>query len=571
MTDTLTSVTSLIKCWSIIGALIGSFAFLSQGSTEAPAQKSSSAIQKQKFENATIAFRIASELNSAQISPALKFALIETARPEDLISLKSMLAKYKSSKSTVAMARLGSVVIKDPNGYVKFSIETDPAKSNRYSVNQREWFAPAVGSVLASLDSHLKTEYHARSSAAVKLFFPSAESADNNSDVGKLATYIFVASKFGRPGNTGVNATTYLAGKNVYDALLRGTNFTDGPSMLSSLIGAIKGPITVNCTPEGAKGYALISKTEVAFLAKEDLTVIAKSRGHDQAVAFVPRTLTTEKRAQRAEKSVSAVQPYGDSSSPTDRQHTQALTAMLSILDMCSLRGNYYTKLNGIDFCSDALRLADRTKGAALTKQLLELPGYEKANKDDQYKMKKDLYLKTVTPWLIENRSRAKQYFAEIEKYVIIEDQTGSVQACLNSDCSKTAIDDESFSRGFRIPPNNVDQSVKEALGFKPQQANQPEARIEFACATKNDACESVELVNAAGLNAGDFLRAEGLIERANRSLAWKSNDPSVSQPVSILRALGPCCKDPSCRAEVIERGAELVPTNSSNPSGVAK
>jgi hypothetical protein len=138
--------------------------------------------------------------------------------------------------------------------------------------------------------------------------------------------------------------------------------------------------------------------------------------------------------------------------------------------------------------------------------------------------------------------------------------------ACTTSSCEGFIYDDKVDYLRYRIPPNNQESVVTEALKFKPTSSPASPtimsgvAKIDFNCPTKNKACQTVALSGGESLSGEDLLRAEKLVSAANRALRWKKHDSSVVQPLEKLRVLGPCCEDTFCRQLAFEKGVNLIP-----------
>ncbi len=190
---------------------------------------------------------------------------------------------------------------------------------------------------------------------------------------------------------------------------------------------------------------------------------------------------------------------------------------------------------------------------------------------DDHVQQIQTAYVNDVTSWLRANKSAIAAHIRELNSTLIIRDQTGAVEACDDAECLTVKPYDPVKMYGYRIPPNNIEFTVKSARDFRPSHSGQSKARIVFACPTRNEACERVELIDYEQLHPKDFEQAQALIAAANRSLNWKESDPSVSQPLSVLRALGPCCKDPTCITSVVKRDAKLIPNTDSKSGGVKR
>lgn len=525
-----------------------------------------------QFESAALAAEIAKELNQNNFSPALRTALLNSARAEDGLAIKTLLARYKKSTAVEFHGTFDRLEALDKRGRIVYSIEIDPRNPKRFAINGNEWTMPDTGSIIKSLNQSILGQSSEKKSASTDLFFATAFASNSppvSIDTVRAATYIFI-SAYGDRG--GQKAAGYLENRDVQSALLHGDGFPNGRSKLDSWL-SFWGPTEVKCTSEGAKGFALISGTSVEFLAKPDATLIVKSKGHSQPIAFLPRSINLRKRSADARADLSLITPAAAGADSAEVRHTKARNAMSRIVDHCRLAVVNYVTLapnSDPDFCGDAMLFADRNSRRALTDRGVRQLGMDVMSiRKEEYI--REQYLNDVVPWLIKNRDRALALFNKTENFVAINDQTGAVEACLNDDCSKTTAEDTNYLRGYRVPPNEIEKSVQTAIAFKPTTSPGSKATIEFKCPTKNHACKSVGLTDEAGLSGKDLERAYELIESANRSLAWEENDPSVSRPVSTLRALGPCCEDSNCRAAVIKRGANLVPAKGTKSKGVAQ
>lgn len=542
-------------------------------SAPASASDSKSSTALKRIEISVLSATAAEELNKEDLSPKLRTALLDSARPEDLIALKTLLSKYKKTKSLKFRSTGGRLIGISESGNTVLSIEVDPFTSNRFSINGTVWTIPESGSILTSLRKNVfaaKQTKNQKDTAfvQVKLFLPFALAmeGDSGSDTKAVAaTYFFVSA---HQGSKGEQAANYLKNRDVQSALLHGDGFPNGRTRLESWM-SFWGPTKVQCTPEGAKGFALISGTEVEFLAKNDTTLIATSKGHQQSVVFIPKKIELKTRANNVRNEYSAVLSTPESA-PSSNRHVRAMLAMKGVIDLCSLQVSKVASRNEGDFCTDAILLANRNRRAALTERGLRKLGVEAfGNRREEYLTEE--YLNAVVPWMAKNKEQANALFDKVSSYVVIDDQTGSLEACLDKDCTKTTEDDTKYLQGYRIPPNEIRESVKEALAFKPTSSPKSKAAIEFDCPTKNHACKSVRVSDESNLSGKDLALAYKLIDAANQALKWDANDPSVSQPVSTLRALGPCCSEPACRAAVMGRGANLVPTGGSKENGVTK
>lgn len=546
------------------------FATLALTATSYGASQSPVAVAPLKqYDNAVLASEMAKELNQNSFSSKLKTALIESARPEDIVALKALIARYKKSKTLEVYPVFGRLDIVNRQRQVVFSVAVDPANSKRFAINGREWNVPDSGSILASLDRQVfdidfKGAHREKTSPKISLFIPDAFAADSTAgvrDVARATTYTFISAHIERSGET---AARYLAKQDVRSALLHGDGFPNGRSKLDAWL-SFWGPKNVSCTPEGAKGFALISGTEVEFLAKADATLIVKSKGHTQSIAFIPNAVSLTPQAAEAREALAAIVAGNSGSDSEEVRVTKARNAMARISHLC-----YVVPEVDSEFCEIADLFADRYSRRSLTKRGISSLGTEPFMKVKESYIREQ-YLKEVVPWLLQNRDRALAFFEKSKNFVTIRDQTGTIEACLNDDCSKTLAGDSGSPGHYRIPPNNIEKSVTAALAFKPTSSPLSKATIEFNCPTKNHACKLVALTDESGLSEKDFLRAKELVGAANRSLSWAKGDPSVSQPVSTLRALGPCCEDSDCRAAVINKGVNLIPTKGTKPKGVAQ
>lgn len=527
----------------------------------------------EQFKNAAVTARIATELNQQNISEELKAALVENARPEDTVAIKSLLARYKRVNDLKFDAVFGRLIATRNGGDTVFTLEMDFETPGRFAINGREWKIPPKGSVLNALNRDVFRDNKSRS-AHVDLFFPKAFGDEASNPAIKIAAYVFVSAQSNPFGWVDRDATNYLSEKGVFDVLLRGADFpqtTTVEKMKSLLDAMMMAPIKVQCTPEGAKGFALVAGSEVEFLAQDDLSVILKSRGNDQALKFTPYSNTLEARADEIRNVLSQVKPTKDDEDATKPQSAAAKLGTENLKKLCDLRGMPPASSRTSEFCQKVRTLEQRLNTPNLWKKVARPDQDEVWNLNNRARLAANAYVNETAKWLEANRPSLKERIEELAGTIIVKEQTGTISACENRDCSKTLPADLDSVYGYRIPPSNKKESVKDALAFRPRSSPQSKAVIRYSCPTKNDACERVQLFNGDDLRGEDIVIAQALVEAANKDLAWSEGHASVSQPVSILRALAPCCKDIKCRATVIESGVNLIPTKGTKPKGVAQ
>ena len=527
-----------------------------------------------QFKNAAVTARIATELNQQNISEALKAALIENARPEDSVAIKSLLARYKRLNDLKFDAVFSQLIATRNGGETEFTVETDFDTPGRFVINGREWKIPPKGSVLNALNRVVYRETKSRS-ANMELFFPKAFGDVATSPAIKLAAYVFV-SAHGNPNRweDRHDASNYLSKKDVFDVLLRGSDFpqtTTGEKIKSFLDVMMMAPIKVQCTPEGAKGFALVAGSEVEFLAQDDLSVILKSKGNDQALKFTTTSNSLILRSAEIRKALAQVKPSKDDEDVTKLQSAAAKLALENLNKLCDLRGMPPASSRTVDFCQKVRALELRVKTSSLWRSVARPDQDEGWNLNNRARLAANAYVTETAIWLEENRSSVNERLEELAGTLIVKDETGTISACADRACSKTIPANPDSVYGYRIPPNQTEDSVKKAIGFKPRSSPKSKAEIRYSCPTKNQACKRVELINGEDLSGEDIVIAQTLVESANNDLEWKESHKTVSQPVSILRALAPCCKDTKCRATVIEKGANLIPTNGTKSDGVAQ
>ncbi len=531
--------------------------------------------QLAQFENAAVTARIAAELNQDSLSQELKSALIESARPEDTIAIKSLLARYKHANDLKFNPVFGRLNATRDGDEVVFSIEMDNATPGRFAINGREWKTPRTGSILNALNRDVFQEKKKRS-AKLELFFPEAFGETSASPAVRMAAYIFVSAR--RNSNGWVDqgdAAAYLSQKkDIYDVLLRGSDFpqaTAGDKVKSIWDAIWVSPINVQCTPEGAKGFALVAGSEVEFLAQDDLSVILKSRGSEQALKFAAHSTTLESRAEEFRSTLERIKALDGDVDATKQESKAAKLGHGTLNKLCDLRGHPPASARTIEFCKNVQALGHQLKTSSLWRLASQVGKDENWNSNNRERLAANAYVNETAKWLETNRAAVNERLKELAATLIIKDQTGTISACANRDCSKTIPSNPESAYGFRIPPNNTEDSVKKAIGFKPSSSPKSKAEIRYSCPTTNQACERVELVNGEDLSGEDLVTAQALVDSANKDLDWKEGHSSVSQPVSILRALAPCCKDSKCRATVVESGANLIPTNGTKAKGVAQ
>lgn len=525
------------------------------------------------FEDATVLGQIAKELNRGNLSAELKKALIDNARPEDAVPLKALLARYKKSQDLNFESTFHRLVGRDKSGAVVFSAEVNPEKPRGFYINGVEWTAPETGSILTSLRKSV-FQYDTQKNSKLDFLIPTADAAEKDQTASQLASqlasYVFVS---GNPTdrNPAEGATSYLHHKDVYGTLLRGAQFPQTGKIDAAMAfwnSMTMAPYKVQCTPEGAKGFALVGNSQTEFLVQDDLSVILKSLNNEQAIKFIPTKELTAKRAAKVKQNIDGVKSLGEGEFVTSEDYRKAKVAFEGLVQLCSIQNQTPRKPTADSFCLSTISYGDRLTEPYLKQMVFREIGPDVYQVDTTLRMRK-LYIDGVRNWVNQNRDNLNTAIRELGEAVVVRDQTGTLEACVDSACKRTIPADEKSVFGYRIPPNNTEDSVKQALAFKPK--SNLMAKIQFSCPTKNAACERMELIGAEGLSGSDLEKGNKLLEAANRSLIWKESDPSVSQPLSILRALGPCCKDQECRARTVNKGADLTPTGGAKKGGVVK
>lgn len=558
------SLRSLFKFIGVVGCAVGCIA-ATQSALSSPLAQ---------FESAAVTARIAVELNQQNISTELKAALIENARPEDAVALRSLLARYKNVGDVKFKSVLGRLIATRNGGDVVFSIETDEAAPGRFAINGREWKTPPTGSILNSLNRDVFRGKKGRS-AKVELFFPEAYGEESSSPAAKMAAFVFVSATRNRNGMAfHDDAANYLSKKEVFDVLLRGSGFpqaTAGDKVKSFWDAIWISPINVQCTPEGAKGFALVAGSEVEFVVQDDLSVILKSRGNEQALKFVAHSSPLESRAAEFKRALAEVKPLAPDKDATKNESQAAKLGIGTLNKLCDLRGMPPASAQTTELCKKVRELEQQLKFSNLKLLVYQDDLGASKNIKNRPRLMDNGYVNETAKWLEANRTAVDERIKEIAGTLVIKDHTGTISACANRDCSKTIPSNPDSVYGYRIPPNNTEESVKKAIAFKPRSSPKSKAEIQYSCPTKNQACERVDLVNGEDLSGEDLVIAQSLVEAANKDLNWQEGHTSVSQPVSILRALAPCCKDTKCRAAVVESGANLIPSNGTKSDGVAK
>lgn len=530
-----------------------------------------------QIQSAAVTARIATELNQANLSNELRTVLLEHARQEDTVALKSLLAKHKRNKEFKFEAVFGSLLARNREGAVVFSAEVDFANTNRFAINGREWLAPESGSILNSLNHALFREKK-KTASKVDLLFPEADALEAGNSAtrsaGQMASYIFVSAQQQRNRREqGANPADYLSKKDVYSTLLRGADFPQAGLIekAQSLFGALTmAPIKVQCTSDGAKGFAIVAGSDVEFLAKNDLSIILKSKGQTQAMKFAAQTQSLQGLAANVRKAVGRTKPLSEDSNASERQVNEARSAIEGVFKLCSLQGATPPGSSAGFLCREAKIVEDRISKQRIRQKVFKEVD-QKTWDTNGAQLISNAHYREIANWFASNQEAVTAGIEELGKTVTIRDQTGTIEACENQDCSKSVPTTFSSMYGFRIPPNKTEETVRQAINFKPRSSPKSKAQIQYACATKNQACERVHLVDGDDLSGSDLVTANKLIEAANKDLDWKETDPSVSQPLSLLRALGPCCADKECRAKVVEAGANLIPSNGTKTNGVTQ
>ncbi|MDZ4083063.1 MAG: hypothetical protein U1E10_09010 [Bdellovibrionales bacterium] len=529
-----------------------------------------------QVQTAAVTARIATELNQAQLSNDLRAALLGQARPEDTVPLKSLLAKYKRNKDLKFETVFGRLVARNRSGTVMFSAEVDFANTKRFAINGREWLAPDTGSILNSLNDALFSEKK-KTASKIDFLLPAADAQEAGSSAtrsaGQMASYIFVSALQKSRPEQGASPADYLSKKDVYSTLLRGSEFPKAGFIdkAQSLLDAVTmAPIKVQCTADGAKGFAIVGNSDVEFHTKNDLSVILKSKKHEQAVKFIAQGQPLQAAASKVRKAADQLQSLEESANASKVQVSEAKAAIDGLVRLCSLHGTTPHGSFSGTVCGDAKILEDKVSNSKLRLRVFKKVGQKEWDTNGKQHIRNEYYSE-VANWFVSNQESISLGIEELGRAAVIRDHTGTMEACQNKDCSKSIPPDPSSVYGFRIPPNDTEETVRKALAFKPRSSPKSKAQIQYACATQNQACERVHLVDGDDLSGSDLVAANDLINAANTDLVWKENDPSVSQPLSILRALGPCCADKECRAKVVEAGANLVPSNGTKTNGVAQ
>lgn len=498
-----------------------------------------------------IAERIRDEFNSNMLDQEMKTALLNSASPEDKVELQRLLATYKASKGHSFVTIGTRLRMSDKKGNVLFEVAPPELGKNEFLVNGRSWTMPESGSILRDLNRHLNPAKDVPKKTGASLLQPLkplfqmlstfplvAEAAQQNPST--LPLYYYIRAN-GKPIPQSLEQMIKTG--SLDQPLLHGAHFQSTGELdwaKAVFKGLTLARYDVQCTPDGAKGFAVVGNTKVEFLARPDQGVQLKSDGNSQVVFFEPRQMNHGNFRQD-------ISYYG-------KNVTELPAADLQ---------REYQKQRGLSDVGILLRASEKLCGNARQlnsegelRTLLENPcrrlGVLRARSSGSF-------FEDIKAWYAQNSENLLKAAAIYDKLSIVAENSLDIKACTDASCANLLSGKEFES--YRIPPNDIEESVKTALAFEPKSSPDSRAKIEYNCPTKNNACQSVTLVGADSLSGADLKRANELISRANDSLHWKQSDPSVVQPIAKLRLLGPCCADTACRALAYEKGVNLIPT----------
>jgi hypothetical protein len=500
---------------------------------------------------AAIAERIRDEFSRQMLDQDMKAALLNSAAPEDKIELQRLLASFKTSKSHSFEAVGTRLRMSDKKGQVVFEVAPPELGKNDFLINGRSWTMPESGSILRDLNRHLNPTKEAPKRTGAGVLQPllrvvsgltsTLEASSQNPET--LPLYYYVRAN----GNSTPQSLYQMIRSGSLDQpLLHGAHFqSTGELDWAKAIfkGLTLARYDVQCTPEGAKGYAIVGGSKVEFLARPDQGVQLKSDGHSQIMLFEPHHLDSGGPYR------SRIEHYGNKV-----RHSSA-----GKLEEDFRRNGSESDLVNLDQTSRSLcESAYRINYAGGLRELLKGPCHRlmyihegRGSLASHYK-----------GWIVQNFDSLKKAAAQFDKLAVVSENSLELKACTDASCNNLLSGKEFES--YRLPRNKTEGTVESALAFEPKSspaANSKRAKIEYNCPTKNSACQSVAIIGEDSLSDEDWKRAKELVARANESLRWKQYDPSVVQPLAKLRLLGPCCADTECRALAYEKGVNLMPT----------
>lgn len=508
---------------------------------------------------AAIAERIRDEFSRQVLDQEMKAALLNSAAPEDKIELQRLLASFKTSKNHSFEAVGTRLRMSDKKGQVVFEVAPPELGKNDFLINGRSWTMPESGSILRDLNRHLNPTKEAPKRTGAGVLQPllrvvsgltsTLEASSQNPETLPLYYYVRANGK-----STPQSLYEMIRSGSLDQPLLHGAHFqSTGELDWAKAIfkGLTLARYDVQCTPEGAKGYAIVGGSKVEFLARPDQGVQLKSDGHSQIMFFEPHHLNSGNYRSGIEHYGKKVRESSADKLAEDYRKNRGES------DLAKLARTSYS------LCKNAHRI----KYAGELHTLLEAPcrrlshiqkrhrGTETAEGDawlaDQFKA-----------WSNQNFDSLQKAAAQFDKLALVSENSLELKACTDASCNNLLSGKEFES--YRIPPNKTEGTVESALAFEPKSspaANSKRAKIEYNCPTKNNACQSVAIIGEDSLSGEDLKRAKELVARANESLRWNQYDPSVVQPIAKLRLLGPCCADTECRALAYEKGVNLIPT----------
>lgn len=500
---------------------------------------------------AAIAERIRDEFSRQMLDQEMKAALLNSAAPEDKIELQRLLASFKTSKNHSFEAVGTRLRMSDKKGQVVFEVAPPELGKNDFLINGRSWTMPESGSILRDLNRHLNPTKEAPKRTGAGVLQPllrvvsgltsTLEASSQNPET--LPLYYYVRAN----GNSTPQSLYQMIRSGSLDQpLLHGAHFqSTGELDWAKAIfkGLTLARYDVRCTPEGAKGYAIVGGSKVEFLARPDQGVQLKSDGHSQIMLFEPHRLDSGGPYR------SRIEHYGNKV-----RHSSA-----GKLEEDFRRNISESDIVKLDHTSRSLcESAYRINYAGGLRELLKGPCHRLMYIDEGRGSLASHY----KGWIVQNFDSLKKAAALFDKLVVVSEDSLELKACTDASCNNLLSGKEFES--YRLPPNKTERIVESALAFEPKSspaANSKRAKIEYNCPTKNNACQSVAIIGEDSLSGEDLRRAKELVAFANESLRWNQYAPSVVQPIAKLRLLGPCCADTECRALAYGKGVNLIPT----------
>lgn len=516
---------------------------------------------------AAIAEKIRDEFSGKMLDQDMKTALLNSAAPEDKIELQRLLASYKYSKSHVIEAVGTNLRMSDKKGKVLFEVRPPELGKTEFLLNGRSWTMPESGSILRDLNRHLNPTQDTPKKSGANRSLPArffewagialqlvkeADAAAPSPEVLPLYYYVRAAGKSTPQALRDMIKETSLDSSLLHGAHFQSTGELDWAKAVFK--GITLSRYDVQCTPEGAKGFAMVGGTKVEFVARPDQGVQLKSDGNSQVVFFEPRQLNPGNRRMDLEFYGGNLQRLSADAASSAYQKNR-LESDIGKLEretkrLCRIKDE-------LGYLAQQPKLLDQTSTACA--KFNDLQNQRSYGPERSVEEQMSIFATGMKAWYTTHKNTLLEAAAQLDKISIVSDRSLDVKACTDATCTSLLSGKEFES--YRIPPNKTEEVVEKALAFKASSSAGRSAKIEYNCPTKNNACQSVTLVGGESLSGADLKRAQDLLRRANDSLRWKQYDPSVAQPVARLRLLGPCCADTACRALAFDKGVNLIPT----------